>query len=149
MAPQNVFRSVVALSLLLSINTVASGLLPGNIPEDWKTLLEWSGNGGVSEYVVNHLPISTLPRVALLALGVGFVAFMVSVQLGMFLFWRFARTGYLVLTGAFVIYTAFDGILVTVPVQEALYQLTLLLDGAVITMSYLSPISAYFERRNV
>jgi hypothetical protein len=149
MAPQNFFRCVVTLSLLLSIITAVSGIYAENIPEDWNTLLEWSGNGGVLEHATNNLPKDNTARIALLLLGLGFVAFVTAVQIGMFLFWHFARTGYVVLTGAFVIFTAFDGIVVTVPVQEAFYELTLLVDGAVIAMSYLSPISAYFETRNV
>lgn len=149
MTPQNVFRFVVALSLLLAIITAVSGVYAENIPEDWKALLEWNGNGGVSEHALNNHAKDGLSRVALLVLGIGFVVFVVAVQIGMFLFWRFARTGYVVLTGGFVALTAFDGIVVTLPVQEAFYELTLLVDGAVIAMSYLSPIGAYFEDRNV
>src|SRR5712664_1708091 len=132
MAAQNFFRSVVALSLLLSIITAVSGPFAGEIPDDWNTLLEWSGNRGVVEYVSSNLPTGNIARIALVLAGIGFLAYAVAVQIGMFLFWRFARTGYVVLTGAFVLFTAFDGIVVTLPVQEAFYELTLLVDGAVI-----------------
>lgn len=149
MSARNFFRSIVALSLLLSIITAVSGQLPGDIPQDWNTLLEWTGNRGVSEYVLNNLPSGGIARNALLLAAIAFLVFAVAVQVGMFLFWRFARIGYVVLTGAFVLFTAFDGIVVTLPVQEAFYELTLLLDGAVIAISYLSPISAHFDARNV
>jgi hypothetical protein len=149
MAPRNIFRSTVALSLVLAIITAVAGQFPGNISEDWKTLLEWSGNEGIFEYVTNNLPKDLIARIALFLALFVFLAFTLFVQVGMFLFWRFARLGYVVLTGIFVLMTAFDGLVVTLPAQEALYELALLLDGAVIAMSYLNPISGYFEQRNV
>src|SRR5687767_12481289 len=98
MTSRNFFRSIVALSLLLSLATGVSGFFGVDIPEDWNTLLEWSGNRGVTEFIFNNLPSSNIARIALLLAGIVFLAFAVAVQIGMFLFWRFARTGYVVLT---------------------------------------------------
>jgi len=149
MTPQSLFRSIVALSLVLSIICAVSGQFPGSIPDDWKTVLEWNGNGGLIEYATNNIPADNFARIGLLLLLLACLVLVVAAQIGMFLFWRFARTGYVVLTGAFILLTAFDGLVVTVPVQESLYELTLVVDGMVIAISYLNPIGAYFEGRNV
>ena len=45
-----------------------------------------------------------------------------------------------------VIYAIFGGLLILTPVEVAFYNLVLLLDGAIIAMSYLSPINGYFEK---
>lgn len=66
----------------------------------------------------------------------------------MFLFWQFARIGYLVSTLAFALVVLFDGLVVMIPLQASLYELSLILDGIVIAMSYLQPFKGFFEFKN-
>ena len=73
------------------------------------------------------------------------MGFTVAVQVGMFWFWRFARTGYVLLVALFLVAIPFDGLVVMTPIEAALYDIALILDGAVITMAYLQPIASYFE----
>lgn len=46
MSARNLFRCLVAISLVSSLAGLAVTQLPGDVPEDWKTLFEWNGNGG-------------------------------------------------------------------------------------------------------
>jgi len=51
-----------------------------------------------------------------------------------------------VLTVFLILLTLFSGLSVMRPTEAALFELSLLLDGAVLAMAYLAPINAYFER---
>lgn len=136
------------MSLALEIGSALAGAYPGAISEDWKTVLEWSGNGGYFEWLVESVPEQTFFHVVLLILLVLFLAIVIAVQIGMFLFWQFARTGYLISTLAFSMVVPFDGLVVMTPLQASLYELSLILDGVVIAMSYLQPVKGYFESKD-
>jgi hypothetical protein len=148
MTQKNIFRLFVAISLALEIGSALAGVYQGAISEDWKTVLEWSGNGGYSEWLTESVPEQTFFKVVLLIVVVLFLAIVVAVQIGMFLFWQFARIGYLVSTLAFALLVLFDGLVVMVPIQASLYDLTLILDGIIIAMSYLQPFKGFFEFKN-
>jgi hypothetical protein len=138
MSAKALFRFLVAISLVLTLAPLAVTQFPGQVPEDWKTLLEWSGNGSIiNEFVEN--------RWLLFGVGIPLVVLAIYAQIGMFLFWRFARPAYAALAAVFVLLTAFWGISVLLPIEAAFGELSLLVDGAVIALSYSQPFSSYFE----
>jgi hypothetical protein len=51
-----------------------------------------------------------------------------------------------VITAASVLLTSFGGLSVMLPVEAAFVELTLLLEGAVVALSYSQPFSSYFEK---
>lgn len=141
------FRTLVALSLCLSLASGASELVPPAIPEDWKTLLEWSGNDGVFEWLSERTNSLSKPKaVGLLILLLAVLGLMVYAQIGIFLFWRKARGAYALVTIGSVILAFFDGLVVVLPSDAALCSLSLLMDGAVIAMAFLPPVKARFEQ---
>ena len=145
MAPKNVFRIVVALSTALLIAGAVAAAFPGQISEEWKPLLQWHGNGGITEHLVENIPENYWTRAVLLLFAIGFLVFTIAVLIGMFLFWRFARFGFVCLTALSVVLVPFDGLVVMAPVEAALFQLALILDGVVVAMAYLPPIRGQFE----
>ena len=145
MAPKNVFRILVGLSIALIIAGAVAAIFPGHMSEEWTTLAQWHGNGGVSEQLTENLPENYWVRAVLLLLAVGFLAFAIAVLIGMFLFWRFARFGFVCLTALSVVLVPFDGLVVMAPIEASLLQLALILDGVIVAMAYLPPISGQFE----
>jgi len=141
---KNLFRCLVAIALVLSWLPLAVTQFPGQqVPEDWKTLLEWHGNGSlIYEWMRN--------RWILLGAGIPLIVLAVYAQIGMFFFWRLARPVYAAGAAVSVLLASFWGISVMLPVEEALGSLALLVEGAVIALSYCQPYSSYFEsgRRN-
>ena len=71
--------------------------------------------------------------------------FAIAVYIGMFLFWRFARFGFVCLTALSVVLVPFDGLVVMAPVEASLLQLALIIDGVIVAMAYLPPIGGQFE----
>ncbi|HVE48884.1 MAG TPA: hypothetical protein VNG69_04600 [Casimicrobiaceae bacterium] len=146
MSPKSFFRTLVGLSLATTFAISAAAIWPIASPEEWKSVLEWSGNGGVLEQLSATAPTSGWRwYVFVIVLSIA-LALVTAVQVGMFVFWRFARFGYVVLTAFFLTLTLLDGLVVMTPVEAALYEVTLVLDGVTIAMSYLPPIARYFER---
>ena len=141
MSAKNLFRCLVAISLGSALASIAATHFPGDVPEEWKTLLEWHGNGSVTDDLVAN-------RWLLFGVGIPFlalVALWVVAQIGLFVFWRFARPLYAGLTAAFVLLEPFFGISVLLPIEAAFGELSLITNGAVIALSYSQPFSSYFE----
>ncbi len=113
---------------------------PGYVSEDWKTLLEWHGNGSRLDDLVAN-------RWLLFGVGVPVAALFIAAQIGMFFFWRFARPVYAGLTIAFVLLAPLFGISVLLPMEAALGELSFIADGAVIALSYSHPVRSYFEAK--
>jgi hypothetical protein len=147
MSPQVFFRVLVGLSLGVTIAISGAAFWILESSEDWRAVLEWHGNGGIMEYFSTNLPASGWPQPVLVLLLVVAAGLTLAVQVGMFLFWRFARTGYVVLAALFLVVTLFDGLVVMTPIEAALHDIALILDGVIITMAYLQPIASYFEAR--
>jgi hypothetical protein len=138
MSPKNLFRCLVAISLVTGLATLGATQVPGEVPEAWKAAYEWSGNGSLLDEL-------ELNRWILLGLGIPFVIFAIAAQIGMFLFWPFARPAYVALTVAIVLMTPFSGLVVQLPVEATLSELSLIADGAIIALSYSQPFASYFE----
>jgi hypothetical protein len=145
MSPKMFFRVLVGLSLSVAIAISVLAFWPVESSEEWRAVLEWHGNGGIVEYLSRNFPNGGWAQSVLFLILVVPFGFTVAVQIGMFLFWRFARTGYVLLAALFLVVTLFDGLVVMTPIEAALYNIALILDGAVITMAYLQPIASYFE----
>jgi hypothetical protein len=101
-------------------------------------LLEWNGNGRIIDEVVAD-------RWLLFGVGIPLVVLVTAAQIGMFFFWRFARPVYAGLIAVFVLLAPFSGITILLPIEAAFEELSLLVDGAVIALSYSQPFSSYFE----
>ena len=144
MAPKNIFRSVVASGIALTIAGAVAANFRGPISEEWITLLLWHGNGGITEHLMG-IPEDYWARAGLLLFALGFLAFTIAVVIGMFLFWHFARFGFVCLTALSAVLVPFDGLVVMAPVEAALFQLALILDGVTVAMAYLPPIRGQFE----
>jgi hypothetical protein len=149
MAPRNRFRFIVAISVAL---TVVTGILDytwhPSSPE-WAAVLEWDGNGGVLQYLKHNLPATVVGRVVLFLSLLALLIYMIAVQIGLFLFWSFARIGYVLLVAFFTVVATLDGLAVAAPWEVALGTLSCVLDGAIICLSYVAPISRHFEGRDV
>jgi hypothetical protein len=138
MSAKNFFRCLLAVTLVLGVAPMMALRSPGEIPEEWQTLLEWHGNGGILENVMENYWL-------LFGVAVPLVILVIATQIGMFFFWRPARPAYAAIIALSVLLTSFGGISVMLPVETAFVELTLLLEGAVVALSYSQPFSAYFE----
>jgi len=139
MSPKNLFRCLVAISLGCALAALAVTQLPGDLPQDWKAVFEWNGNGSLVDALWANPWL-------LFGLGIPFSVIGIASLIGMFLFWPFARPVYAALTGVSVLLTLFGGLVVQLPAESALMELSLIADGAVIALSYSQPFSSYFER---
>ena len=138
MSAKNLFRCLVAISLFCALAAMAVTQVATDVPPVWKTLYEWHGNGGYwDEFTAN--------RWLLLGLGIPFVILVIAAQVGMFLFWRFARPAYAAVIAVMVLCTPFSGLVVQLPMEAAWWELSAIVDGAIIALSYSQPFSSYFE----
>lgn len=144
------FRSLVVATFLAPMACVVMTAVPGNISEDWRTITEWHGNGGFYDQLASvDLPSNFIPRIAVITLLVSSVLFLLSVYVGLILFWRFARLANLLLTILFLILAPWAGLVVLLPSEAALYDFTMLCEGAVIALSYTAPIKGYFDLKQI
>jgi hypothetical protein len=74
------------------------------------------------------------------------LAYSAAVAVGLFLFWRFARFGFVLICALTLALVPFDGLVVMTPLVAALYDLSLVIDGVVVAMAYLPPVRNEFER---
>ena len=147
MSAKMFFRLMVALSLAVALAIVGTVVWPPAWPDEWAAVLEWHGNGGIFDDVFGESYENTLAWMGLALVIVVAAVIALAVEVGMFLFWRPARAGYAALIVVYLLFVAFDGLVVMTPIEAALYNVTLLLDGSIVAMSYLPPIAAYFEHR--
>lgn len=138
MSAKNLFRCLVAISLLSFLAAMAVTQMATDVPPEWRTLFEWNGNGGYLDGLEEN-------RWIVLGLGIPFVILVVVAQIGMFLFWRFARPAYAALVAVTVVITPFSGLVVQLPLEAAWWSLSAIADGAIIALSYTQPFSSYFE----
>lgn len=138
MSGKNLFRCLVAISLFCSLAATAVPQLASDAPPDWSAVFEWNGNGGYWEDLEAN-------RWLVLGLGIPFVILAVAAQIGLFLFWRFARPAYAAAVAIMVLSTPFAGLVVQLPIEATWWSLTGIVDGAIIALSYSQPFSSYFE----
>jgi len=145
---QKPFRALLLVSLVAMIVAAVLGATASNyVSADWKTLLEWDGNGGLIDRIPDEFPSEWGARVLLIVgviVAIGFGLFTLVAQIGMFFFWRFARPGFLVVTVVWIAMIPFFGLSVTLPLEGMLYYAATLCDGAALAMAYFSPLSERF-----
>lgn len=148
MNTQKLFRVLLLVSLVATVMAITlHHTASGRVSDDWKTLLQWDGDGGLVDRVPDTFPSSWGARILLIAgllVAIGFVVFTLVTQIGMILFWRFARPGFLITTALWIGLSPFLGLSVTLPLEGALYYLATLCDGAALAMAYFSPLSERF-----
>jgi len=150
MNAKTVFRLLLVAILLGAIASALIASFPGNISEDWRTISEWNGSGGFYERLDSFtLPTHIVARVAVITALVLLLMLLLSVYVGLFLFWRFARITNLLLTVLLVLVAPWAGLVILLPVEAAVYDFTMLCEGAVVALSYTSPIKDYFERKQI
>ena len=150
MNAKTVFRLLLVAILLGAIASALIASFPGNITEDWRTITEWNGNGGFYERLDSVTsPAHIAGRVAVISLLAVIVLFLLTVYVGLFLFWRFARLSNLLLTILLLLLAPWSGLVILLPIEAAVYDFTVLCEGAVIALSYTSPVKDYFERKQV
>ena len=148
MTPKTLFRILVGAILLGVLGGAVTVFFPGNISEEWRTATEWNGNGGFYERFADlELPSHAVARAAVIGLLVILLFFLLSVYVGLFLFWRFARLANLLLTALFLVIAPWAGLVVLLPFEAAFYDFTMMCEGAVLALSYTPPIKDYFESR--
>ena len=138
MSPKNLFRCLVAISLVTGLAAVAVTQAPGDVPQEWKDVYAWSGDGSALQELYAN-------RWILLGIGIPFIVFATAAQLGLFFFWSFARPAYAVLVVLMVLATPFSGLVVELPLEAAFWELSLIADGAIVALSYSQPFSSFFE----
>lgn len=148
MIHKTVFRLLAALSLVVVIASGVATAFPGDVSSDWEAALAWHGNGAAGMDFYEATLESDYGPILLWSIGIAFLLFVAATQIGIFLFWRFARPSYAVLATLMFLYSPFAGLSVMTPVQTALWELTLFLDGAIVAMSYLPPINGYFKKNS-
>lgn len=107
---------------------------PGYLSTDESRLTEYGGYGAVLP--VNHALYSNTWFVLWLGAAVG-----------MFLIRAWARRLYLVLAILSVVAAPLSGFSVQTPLDMMLSSVVLLIDGAILALAYLSPLSLAFTRR--
>src|SRR5688572_13469678 len=112
MSPKAFFRVLVALSLAAVLAISATTIWPPASPDEWSPVLEWHGNGDILEHLSGRVPVGGWALLVPVLVAIATVAFVVAVQIGMFLFWRPARAGYVALTAMFLVLVVFDGLVV-------------------------------------
>jgi hypothetical protein len=138
--PRTLFRCLLVIALGCGLAAMGVTQAPGDVPQDWKTAFEWNGNGSVMESLWKNPWF-------LFALAAPYALLALASLIGLFFFWPFARPLYAATTAISVLITLFDGLVVQLPSQAALMSLSLMVDGAVIALSYSQPFSSYFESR--
>lgn len=148
MTPKALFRTLIVASLFGYLAGILVVVFPGPLSEDWETLLEWNGNSGIYETLDRFLE-QKFGAVALIALLLACLSLDIAVWFGLFFFWRWARLGNLLLTALFLLLTPWSGLVISLPLEAAIYDFTSLSRGAVIAMSYLSPIKELFTPQRI
>jgi hypothetical protein len=140
---------VVAAPVLAVLGVVANHFGAAHVSQDWRDILAWSGDGA---WIPD--PSSIWQTQRMLAISVVFLYVIVVIaalvaQVGLFLFWRFARPLAVVLTVLGEALVLGFGLSVFLPLEQVFYDLCLLSEGAILALAYFSPLHARFDQRSV
>lgn len=126
------FQIFVVASTAIYIVWFVLPFWSGYLSEDAHQLTEYSGYGAI------------LPVDHLLYYGTWFGLWLVA-ALGLFFFQNWARHLYLALSVLNPALAPFSGFVIQPPIDVLFSSTNLLLDGAILAMAYLSPLSAAFN----
>ena len=158
MSAKFVFRILVVLMAVTELASLALNFNTGDLREDWQQAVELSGSGGFWELeepgedadaaeleAWNRMARAQLRNLIQLLAVVLVVA--IYTWLGLFFFWPFARQINVALTALYIGTLPWAGLTVTVPVEEMLSEMSMLVSGAVMALSFAPPVRDLFRRR--
>jgi len=129
---KNIFRALIIFSIFIYAFFVAKQYFDSSFhSKETLDLLSWNG----------FEALLTMPS----WLTWLTVLIWLPVSIGIYYFNRMARTAYLVLAITFTVTLPLFGMHVYTGTDMMLYQLTAILDGIILTMAYLTSISAHFK----
>ena len=143
MKPTSIFRLLIILSLILPFAGMAySNLMFESFSAETQDILSWDGHGGVfdtgTEEVSNkELVVVGLAVVLAIAMVIGY--------LGLFLFKRWGRLTVVIISIIAFLFMPFIGISITPATELLLDDISNIMFGSVIAMSYLPPLSDKFH----
>ncbi len=133
------------MSLILPVMALGSTIIMlETYPIEWQQLVEWNGEG--SFFDVDFESPSTSSIVIGIIGGLFLIASIASF-VGLFIFKRWARTITVILTALTFIGTPFMGVVVLLPVEAMLFDLSATLYGVMLAMCFLPPISNHFSQQ--
>lgn len=128
-----IYRTLVIVSLM------SFGLYMGLpyfdaafLNEDEIKVLAWGGYGSIITY----------PQ----WLGWVLTFVWIPIAIGMVFFYPIARKVYVLLTVVFIVMNPLSGLMVLTGLQAMVYEITTLLDGAILTMAYFTSINEEFKK---
>lgn len=130
----NIFRILVVLSTFLYVFWVFIPYLPFNLSQEELDALSWISYGAILNFPDWFWVVSTLVWVL--------------VAIGMFFFIPIARMLYLILIVSFLFLTPFLGIGVYTALELFLLETINILDGAILTIAFLTSVSNEFKSRS-
>lgn len=137
------FRISVVTPIVLSVLGVAySFLAEPSFSENWKNLIEWSGDGSVFPEDAS----ATSPWIWLLIGFLGLLAIVTLInQVFLFFYWKPSRGIYL--AGCILSYlsTLLFGLNVLPPVEYLLYEVATFVSGITLALAYFSPVAERFK----
>ena len=128
-----VFHVLVILTFTIYVAWFCFPYLPSYLSEYEQDLVAHGGYGA-------DLPIDDV-----LFYGTFFGLVLIA-TLGLYFFQNWARHLFLALSLLDLAITPFSGFIVQPPIDGLFFMINLLLDGAILAMAYLSPLSASFKR---
>lgn len=142
----SLFRLTLFLSPLFAIlSCVYTYVATPQFSQEWKDLLEWSGDGFA--FGILDSGKLTFPKVAFAVGGLLFFLAVVANQVALFFFWRPSRTGFLILSIIGFGLIPFMGLQVVPPWEAFFYELSVFLSGVTLALAYFSPLSVKFEKQ--
>ena len=143
---RTLFRVIVVLYPVLVAAAIAyQQLSEPYLSEDWRNILAWNGDGGwaPSDFAEGLTSASAIGWGILI---ITFVVVLFAVQVGLFCFRRWARTGFVALTLLLVVTVPFLGLSIYLPLDAAITELISISDGLIIALAYFSPLRREFAK---
>jgi hypothetical protein len=127
------FQTMVITSTLIGLFLFASPLLPLPISGQMAALRGYSGAGAIAFSITNFVFLIAQPLWLLSAIGLCFLKW-------------WARPLFVGTYALTTVASLFGGIAVSLPWESSLATITTLIDGAVLALAFLPPLSEYFAR---
>lgn len=141
MSARGVFRSLIVLAFLIPFVTpVAAMLSCSTLPAPLLNYLQSEPSGSMAAF-------SRLPRSVAILSGALAIAAAIFATIGLFTFRRWGRSLYVLLTVLYMVCMPFMGPLVLPAALTPLFCLSYLIQGGIIAMAYLPPITQLYAIR--
>ena len=140
---------VVAAPVLATLGIAANYFGAAHVSQDWRDILAWSGDSAWIPDPSSIWQTQRLLAILVILLYVVIVVAALVAQVGLFLFWRFARPLALILAVLGEALVLGFGLSIFLPLEQMLYDLCLLSEGAILALAYFSPLHERFDQRTV